>query len=96
MKAKSATIYPILALTCALVAGFQGSASPIVMGDRVCRQKFWQAHQRAATASAMTTKALTTVLGVQPVSTASITSIHHGLILADANRFGCRDGDAVV
>ena len=44
----------------------------------------------------MTTKALTTVLVVQPVSTASLTSIPYGLILADANRFIRRDGDAVV
>ena len=44
----------------------------------------------------MTTKALTAALLVQPVSTASLTAIPYGLILADANRFGCRDGDAVV
>jgi hypothetical protein len=44
----------------------------------------------------MTTKALTTVLVVQPVSTASLTSIPYGLILADANRFIRRDGNAVV
>ena len=35
----------------------------------------------------MATKALTTVLVVQAVSTASLTSIPYGLILADANRF---------
>ena len=44
----------------------------------------------------MTTKALTTVLVVQPVSTASLTSIPYGLILADANRFIRRDGNEVV
>ena len=44
----------------------------------------------------MTTKALTTVLIVQPVSTASLTSIPYGLILAGANRFIRRDGDEVV
>lgn len=66
---------------------FKPPPHPLVRGENVCRQKLWQAHQRAATASAMTTKALTTVLGVQPVSTASITSIPYGLILADANRF---------
>jgi hypothetical protein len=44
----------------------------------------------------MTTKALTTVLVVQPVSTASLTSIPYGLILADANRFFRRVGNAVV
>jgi hypothetical protein len=44
----------------------------------------------------MATKALTTVLVVQPVSTASLTSIPYGLILADANRFIRRDGNAVV
>ncbi len=35
----------------------------------------------------MTTKALTTVLVVQPALTASLTYISYGLILADANRF---------
>ncbi len=44
----------------------------------------------------MATKALTTVLVVQAVSTASLTSIPYGLILADANRFIRRDGNAVV
>jgi hypothetical protein len=44
----------------------------------------------------MTTKALTTVLVVQPISTASLTSIPYGLIFADANPFIRRDGNAVV
>ena len=44
----------------------------------------------------MTTKALTTVLVVQPILKASLTSIPYGLILADANRFIRRDGNAVA
>ncbi len=44
----------------------------------------------------MPTKALTTVLVVQPVSTPSLTSIPYDLILANANRFIRRDGNTVV
>ena len=44
----------------------------------------------------MATKALITVLVVQPIFKASLTSIPYGLILADANRFIRRDGNAVV
>lgn len=44
----------------------------------------------------MATKALIILLAVQPVSTASLTSIPYGLILADANRFIRRDGNAVA
>jgi len=45
----------------------------------------------------MTRKALTTVLVVRPVSTASLTSIPYGLILAKANCFiRRRDEDVVI
>ena len=44
----------------------------------------------------MTTKALITVLVVQPVLTGSLTSIPYGLILADASRLIRRDEDVVV
>ena len=44
----------------------------------------------------MATKALIILLAVQSVSTASLTSIPYGLILADANRFIRRDGNAVA